>query len=531
MNAFLSAGRRAGLLAVVVLLLSFAAVGPAAADTPSSGGDVQIAQTLGDRDLTLIPRRVTAVPGPLRVDVITHTGTPPGTLTLAVTPTGASSSSAPSAPGAPTARGTVVLGATPGSYGATLEIDRAGGWELAVGDGQRVARIPFVVTAQATSPPDYAVYGGFLAAGVLLIASVVVAVRARNSRWALLPMGGVVAGISVAITAAVLSASLPLPPQPGIQLDPTEANATNPYALTQPLIADYSRPPVLLSIPGPVPIAGQPTNLTLDLIDGATGLPVDDLIVHDDALIHLLIVGPSGQLWHVHPIRVAPGEFQVELTLPQTGHYAVSAELERRGGGVQFVRSAAGVDVTSGPATASTTPPLSLVSAHAGRLTVSGTPVSVIATIAPAGSATTIVATFGDTADLQPWLGMLGHLIIAGPLPDSTTDIGAAVQTAPIWAHVHSMGDLAPGGDMAGMSGMSGTSGTSSDSAMSGMSGLMPVNGDSAVDETVAAYGPDISFTFTFAEPGRYRIWIQAERDYTVLTVPAILTIPAGARS
>lgn len=529
MNVMPSARRRFALLAVLVVLLSFAAIGPAAADTPSSGGDIQIAQTIGDRDLTLILRRVTAVPGPLRVDVITHTGTAPGTLTLAVTPTGAADQ-ASAAPGTVTARGTVALGAIPGAYGTTLRIDRPGEWELAVGDGRRVARIPFVVTTQATSPPDYAVYGGFLAAGVLLIVSVVVAVRVRDNRWVLLPVSGVLIGVSVAVTGAILSMSLPLPPQPGMQLDPTESNATNPYALTQPLIADYSRPQVMLSISGPAPVAGRPTDLTLDLSDGSTGQPVDDLVVHDDAFIHLLIVGPTGQLWHVHPIRTAPGEYQVQVTLPTTGHYAVSAELERRGGGVQLVRSASGIDVTTGPATAVAPQAPVLVSGRAAGMTVAGTPVSVTATVAPAGSATTVVATFGGTADLQPWLGMLGHLIVAGPLPSQATDVGTAVQNAPIWAHAHSLGDLAPTGDMAGMPGMQGMSMGSSDSAMSDMSGLMPVNGDSAVDETVAGYGPDISFTFTFAQPGTYRIWVQAERGYTLLTVPAIVTITSGNR-
>ncbi|HEY4460811.1 MAG TPA: hypothetical protein VGN81_41305 [Pseudonocardiaceae bacterium] len=497
--------KRAALLVVFAVLFSCAAIGSAAADTPSSGGDVQVAQTLGGRELTLILRRVTAVPGPLHVDVITHAGDAPGTLSLAVSGAGTAS------------RGSVTLGAKPGSYGATVQVDRAGPWELAVGDGQRTAHIPFVVTAQATSPPDYAVYSGFLGAGVLLIVSVLVAVRARNGRWALVPMGGVIAGLSVAITGAILSASLPLPPQPGIQLDPTTANATDPYAISQPLIADYSRPPVMLSIPGSAPVAGRTSNLTFDLSDGATGLPVDDLVVHDSALIHLLIVGPSGQLWHLHPVRVAPGEFQVQLTLPQVGHYAVSAELERRGGGVQFVRSPAGIDLTSGVEGPSAPAPLSLVSGQATH----NADASVTATIARSGAATTMMATFGNTADLQPWLGMLGHLIIAGPLPDQATDIGAAVQQAPVWAHAHSMGDLMPASDMAGMPGMAGMT------DMSGMGGLMPVNGDSAVDETVAAYGPDISFTFTFPEPGRYRIWIQAERNFTVLTVPAILDVPA----
>lgn len=520
MTTIARGARRLVLLAVLCVPLLWVPAGPAAADTPSSGGDVQVAQTLGDRDLTLVLRRVTAVPGPLRLDVITHAVSPPGTLSVALAPTGTATSRPAVPAGAPTSHATITLGTRPGGYGSTLRVDRPGPWELTVSDGRRTARVPFTATAQATSPPDRAVYGGFLAAGVLLVATVVVAVWARRGGWALLPLGGVVAAVSVAVTAAVLSASLPLPPQPGIQLDPTVANATDPYARSGPLIADYSRPPVLLSIPGPAPIAGRPADLTLDLTDAATGQPVDDLVVHDSALVHLLLVGPAGQLWHLHPVRTAPGVFDLPVTPPATGHYALAAELERRGGGVQLVRSPAGLDVTTGAPAAAPPAPPALAPGRDATASLAGTPVSVRASGAVAGSATTLTARVGSTNDLQPWLGMPGHLIVAGPLPDATgTDVGTAAQRAPVWAHAHSMGDLTPG--MAGMPGM----GHPSHDA--GMAGLMPVNGDSAPDETVAAYGPDLSFTYTFPAPGHYRIWIQAERDYRVLTVPADLTITA----
>jgi hypothetical protein len=63
---------------------------------------------------------------------------------------------------------------------------------------------------------------------------------------------------------------------------------------------------------------------------------------------------------------------------------------------------------------------------------------------------------------------------------------------------------------------------------MSGMIGAAPVNGDSAPDETVAAYGPDVPFTFTFPVAGQYRLWIQAERQNTLLTVPVVLDVAAA---
>ncbi|WP_328617161.1 hypothetical protein OHS18_13000 [Amycolatopsis sp. NBC_00355] len=467
------------------------------ADSPSSGGDVTVAQTLGDRELTVVLRRVTSVPGPLHVDVITHAGTAPGRLTVVARS---------SAESGPAARATVDLGAEPRSYSAIVDVDRAGPWELALGDGVRTARIPFVVPVQVISPPERLVYGGFLAAGVLLLVSVVTATRARRTAWAVLPAGGVVAGLAVAVTAAVLSASLPLPPQPGTQLDPTVANVTDPYALTQPMTGDYSRPPVVLTVDD-APVAGRAADLGLTLTDGSTGLPVDDLVVHDSALVHLLLVGPDGELWHEHPIRTGPGHYELHVTPPASGHYALSAELVRRGGGVQLVRAAAGFDVAGSAVTPGPEPVRLSAAQLTGATEVGGTRIAVTTTPPAAGEPATVTARVGDTDDLQPWLGMAGHLILAGPLP-AAAPVGAAAQVAPVWAHVHAMGST-----------------STMDPSRPGMAGLPPINGDSAPDETVAAYGPDVPFTYTFPVPGRYRLWIQVERRYTVLTVPVVLDV------
>jgi hypothetical protein len=56
---------------------------------------------------------------------------------------------------------------------------------------------------------------------------------------------------------------------------------------------------------------------------------------------------------------------------------------------------------------------------------------------------------------------------------------------------------------------------------------MPPVNGESAPDETVTAYGPDVPFTYTFPVAGRYRLWIQFERHYTVSTLPVVLDVAA----
>ncbi|MEK8173717.1 hypothetical protein NKH77_46740 [Streptomyces sp. M19] len=143
--------------------------------------------------------------------------------------------------------------------------------------------------------------------------------------------------------------------------------------------------------------------------DGSTGLPADDLVVHDGALIHLLVIGPTGELWHLHPIRTAPGTYEVRLRLPVTGHYAVSAEFARRGGGVQHVRSATGLTVTGRSAHGGATAlPAALVPRGPGTRTVGGVPVRLSAPSPTAGEPSTLTARVGDTRRSNPgsaWSG------------------------------------------------------------------------------------------------------------------------------
>ncbi|MGW4061612.1 hypothetical protein ACWEGE_25255 [Amycolatopsis sp. NPDC004747] len=459
----------AALLTLLAVLGIAAGSGTAYADGAPSGADVQVAQTLGTRELTVIIRRVDTTPSPLRVDVVTHQGTAPGTLQLAL-----------AADGVPSSRAEVVLGAAPGAYPGNLRVGKPGPWELSLADDSgHQATIPFVVPARVVPPWEKATYGGFVAAGAFLLIALVVGVRARRTAFALIPGAGVVAAIAVAVTGALLSAGTPPPPAPGSQLDPTFDNVTDPYANAQLSTTDYSRPPVNLAVR-----TGN-DELELRLTDGATGRPVDDLLVHDNALVHLVLVSPSGRLSHLHPVRVGPGDYRVTVTDPEAGTYAVAAELARRGGGVQLARSTVDFQGTAAPAPE---PP------GAGPRTVDGTPVELTIgqPTAGQGAPTTITAHFPGQ-DLQPWLGMLGHLIIAGPI---TGPVGETAAKAPTWAHVHAM--------------------------------VPPVAGQrDRPDETVAAYGPDVGFTYTFAQPGRYRIWLQAERGYRVLTVPAVVDVPA----
>ena len=441
----------------MLVVMTLVGVPAARADGIGTDADVHVAQSLGGRELTVTIRRVGPVLGPLHVDVVTHRGDAPGTLQLTA-----------SAPGATTSSGRVDLGA-PGIYSATLNVDRAGPWELIVDDGHTAARIPFLVPAQVVPPWKKASDYGFFAAGALLIVSLGVALRARRNWMALVPATGMVVALTVAVTGATLSAYSPPPPQPGQDLDPTLENIRDPYARVaanslNPV--DYSRPPVNMAV------SVQQSTLRLNLTDSATGRPADDLLIHHGALIHLIVVSPAGTMSHVHPVRVAPGRYEAQFEPAERGTYAMAAEIARRGGGVQLLRGS--VDGQSPAAPPSAAPP------SQGEIT---------ATVAPAGSPSTIRARFGDTPDLQPWLGMVGHMMVVGPLPDGP-DVGKHALTAPVWSHAHAMVPPAPGA-----------------------AGGQP-------DESVARYGPEIDFTYSFALPGRYKVWVQTERDYAILTAP-----------
>ncbi|WP_218003517.1 hypothetical protein [Nocardia concava] len=476
----------AGVLGALLLGLVVMTAPAARADGAVSGGDLSVAQSLGGRELTVIVRR--SEPGPLRVDVVTHTGTAAGTLALTAVPVDQH---------AETSSGAVELGSQPGVYSATLRVDHSGPWELTVSDGERTARIPFLVAARVVTPWERAAYGGFFAAGVLLLVALGTAVLSKRGWPTLIPVGALIAALTVGTTGAVLSASAPQPRAAGSLLDPTSGNIGNPFPERDlPLTTNYSRPPVNLTV-RTARATGTTTELQLSLTDSATGRPVDDLLVTDDALLHLMVVGPGGRFWHRHPIRIAPGEYRVDLGLSESGDYAVAAEIARRGGGVQLLRGSLhmGGETASSPVdpTTGAAGPGAPAAGPGIPATGSGT---LTATEAVAGEPTTLTAAYGGAADLQPWLGMLGHLIAVGPLPDGVPT-GTAAATVPIWAHAHAMTAL-------------------------------PSVGAQPPDETVAAYGPNVAFTFTFPQPGRYLVWAQAERGYSVMTLPATVDVRAG---
>ncbi|MFE7439451.1 hypothetical protein ACFU7X_03140 [Streptomyces chartreusis] len=129
-------------------------------------------------------------------------------------------------------------------------------------------------------------------------------------------------------------------------------------------------------------------------------------------------------------MRTGRGIYEVSVRLPAAGHYAISAEFARRGGEVQQVRSAVGLDVTGRSAARDRPASAALaVPPGPGTRTVNGVPVRLSVSALQAGRASTLTARVGDTPTLQPWLGMVGHMIAVGPLPKKRAGHGPVGQT------------------------------------------------------------------------------------------------------
>jgi hypothetical protein len=221
-------------------------------------------------------------------------------------------------------------------------------------------------------------------------------------------------------------------------------------------------------------VAGAPLALELALSDGATGQPVDDLAAQHDALLHLIVIGDGGAFFaHLHPARVAAGRYRIALTPSRPGAYTAYAEVARRNAGPQLVARPFAVAGDAAPAAA---PPPGLGPRQAGGLSVT---VGSARQPLRAGEPSTLTLDISEggrpVADLQPWLGMGGHLIVLAA-------DGATV------GHVHAAGPMAPAG-------------------------------------AAVRYGPRLSFVYSFPQPGAYRLWAQFQRAGEVVTVPIQLTV------
>jgi len=217
--------------------------------------------------------------------------------------------------------------------------------------------------------------------------------------------------------------------------------------------------------------------LTIRLFDGSTGLPVDDLVPHHQALIHLVMIERTTQYFvHAHPVRISAGVYQLDITSAPNGVYDVAIELERLGSGSQVLRSTVewqGSRVVTVPAVQSAVVPFETI--------VDGYTVAISAQSSiVAGKPTTVrVAVSKDGQPVQTleyWLGMRGHMILRDP-------------AGSMFGHVHAAGAM---------------------------------NEDF---QPVALLGNTVDFIYAFPQAQPYQLWLQVQVDGRVLTVPAQIVV------
>jgi len=456
-------------LLITILALVLVVPGRALAHGGHTGPMQTYTQQFGLYEIAITVEIPPTTPSPLYLDIAPQQDMSGVIMRFRVAPRGQSFDGAPVAE--------VHGNAGPqGIYFSQLDVDRFGDWDLEARvsgpKGGGVARIPITIVAQPLPAGSIGLFAGLGGLVVLMIASITLAAVAQRRGqpapgWANWLIGqamfaclivAVIFGIqqfSVAVQSAQASA------------DPTLSSlgVGRPHAN----VALHTTPDL--------PQAGRPLTLTLDLSDGSTGLPVDDLIPHHNALIHLVVISADGAFYaHVHPPRTAPGRYAIALTPDRPGRYTAYVEIQRQDSGTQVIAR----DFQLGGAAVAFVQPAPGFGTH----DVAGMHVDVSSSLAPlqAGKQATLTFSFSrggaPVGDLQPWLGMAGHMI-------------ARDTTGAIFAHVHAVGPMAPSGILA--------------------SGV--------------AYGPDIRFVYTFPQPGRYQIWGQFRHEQQIVTVPLEVTV------
>ncbi|MFG1755246.1 hypothetical protein [Streptosporangium sandarakinum] len=371
-------------LAVLLVVVS---ASPAAAHDVRAGADLRIAQTIAGAELTLVIKATTRVPGPLRVEVIGFPSAPALDLRLRST-----------------ADGRVTHGTAAPGRPAQFRVEETGPHELTVGAGGETAVIPFRVLVDRGSGWEFLIYGGLFVAGLLLVGGLLTGAFNRRGRPAVVVTAVAAAGISVAALIVVLEPWLPARPPDGAEPRPTGSALGRPYVQR-----------VVTTVPAR-PAAGEEFTTRVELFDGSTGRPVDDLAVHHEAMAHLVVTSQDGRYFrHVHPLRTAPGRLEVRLRADRPGRYLTYVELERTDSGGQLLT---GSFTVAGPERPTASPGPGIQDAAAGTVTV--TPA-----VPRAGRPATVEVAVNGTP--RPWLGMAGHLIVRA-------------EDGEFLGHVHEMG-------------------------------------------------------------------------------------------
>lgn len=296
----------------------------------------------------------------------------------------------------------------------------------------------------------------------------------------------------------------PTSPQTPLSPAPTSAQASAPgtpqAATPAGLLAGYTSRMTVAPQP---PVAGQPANVTFQVLGPDGPDPVREYeVVHEKEAHLLLISRDMTEYKHLHPEMDAEGTWKLPVTFPTGGAYRFFLDVTPKGQSQQVLRSDVEVSGEPGPSpppltvdlapkTVSGAPPgPGLSSEHSSSKAPGAGPDAVRVELKTepatlkAGPATLIYRlTAGNkpVKDLEPYLGALGHLVIV----DSSQEL---------FLHAHPMEEAKAGAH--------------------------------------PASGPQVEFHTSFPSAGTYKMWAQFQRRGKVLTVPFVVAVgPADPAS
>lgn len=458
-------------LLVYLLILTIAVLAPAQS-IQAHGGHVSQNQTftqeIGPYELAITIELPPAVPSPLYINLTPQDDFSQAQVTFRAVPRGFPLDQARS----------VDVRDQPGTqvYYTQLDADRAGDWELFVevqgprGRGQ--ARIPFTISlAQPSSTTLPLIIALSTVAGLMLLNLILTGIAQQRKR----PLPAVLERLlGSMIFAAIVAAVIFGTQQFFSQQNSASASGGNPTGAT--IVTGRPHANVDLHLDPAQPSVGQPVTLSFDLSDGSTGLPIDDLITHHDALLHLALIDTTNSSFaHIHPANVAPGRFEISHTFDRAGEYSAYIEIERIDSGIQVIVRTFSI---AGPQPSPAQQAPGLGSRRLGNVDVD------VSSSQPlrAGRQTTLTFSLSENGQpistLEPWLGMAGHLM-------------ARDSDGSIFGHIHAIGPMAGPKDVA----------------------------------IQQFFGPDIRFVYTFPKAGRYYLWGQVKYQDTIVTVPVVLDV------
>jgi Cu+-exporting ATPase len=227
---------------------------------------------------------------------------------------------------------------------------------------------------------------------------------------------------------------------------------------------------------------GQPVGLTFNLMDIASGRPQTALAVEHEAPMHLIVVSKDlASFAHLHPQPTgAPGQWTVSYTFPANGAYELYDEFTVKDRGTQVQHFGLTVGDSTGLA-ARLVPDLG--PQQSGAYTVQLTPPGTVRAGQPATFVAHIARDGAPVSDLQPYLGEAGHAVVLD-------------ERAGSFAHLHATAGMTP-----------------------------PAEGMGEMAAPPASFGPDLAFSHTFAQPGRYKVWLQFQAGGQVQTVAWVVEV------